>query len=98
MERPRVQAVHGPEDLTWAQVAAILTEEVGHEVRVERITDEQMRQQYLRAGMLPAMAEAMLGMSTGLRDGFEPEQERSMATTTPTRLRTWISEELVPHL
>ncbi|GGR39654.1 uncharacterized protein YbjT (DUF2867 family) [Nocardioides luteus] len=94
----RVQAVHGPEDLTWAQVAAILTEEVGHEVRVERIADEQMREQYLRAGMPPAMAEAMLGMSTGLRDGFEPEQERSTATTTPTRLRSWISEELVPHL
>lgn len=67
-------------------------------MHVERITDEQMRGQYLRAGMPAAVAEAVLGMSTGLRDGFEPEQERSLVTTTPTRLRSWIREELVPLL
>lgn len=94
----RVQAVHGPEDLTWAQVAKILTEELGRAVRVERIADEQMRLQYLQTGMPPAMADAVLGMSTGLRDGFEPEQERSIVTTTPTQLRSWIREELVPLL
>lgn len=92
----RVQAVHGPEDLTWTQVAKILTEELGREVGVERITDEQMRDLYLQAGMPSAMADAVLGMSTGLRDGFMPEQERSMVTTTPTQLRSWIREELVP--
>lgn len=94
--RRRIQAVHGPEDLTWTQVAKILTEELGWEVRVERIADEQMREQYLQAGMPSAMADAVLGMSTGLRDGFVPEQDRSIVTTTPTQLRSWIREELVP--
>ena len=92
----RVQAVHGPEDLSWAQVARILTEELGREVRAERITDEQMRDQYLGAGMPPAWADALLGMSTGLRDDFVPEQARSIVTTTPTRLRSWVREELAP--
>ncbi|WP_416061915.1 NAD(P)H-binding protein [Rhodococcus indonesiensis] len=94
----RVQAVHGPEDLTWAQVASILSEETGRNVRVEQITDEDMTQQYLAAGMPPAMADAVLGMSVGLRDGFVPEQQRSLVTTTPTQLRGWIREELVPAL
>ncbi|WP_106814513.1 NAD(P)H-binding protein [Microbacterium timonense] len=94
----RIQAVHGPEDLTWARVGEILTEQLGREVRVERISDEQMRGQYLEAGMPPAMADAMLGMSTGLRDGFQPEQERSIVTTTPTSLGSWIREELAPVL
>lgn len=94
----RVQAVHGPEDLTWTQVAATLTEELRRQVRVERIPDVQMRAQYLQVGMPPAMADAVLGMSTGLRDGFEPEQQRSLVTTTPTQLRSWIREELVPLL
>ncbi|NJC23559.1 uncharacterized protein YbjT (DUF2867 family) [Arthrobacter pigmenti] len=94
----RVQAVHGPEDLSWTQVAKTLTEELGREVRVERIADEQMREQYLQAGMPSAMADAVLGMSAGLRDGFVPEQERSMVSTTPTPLRSWIREELVPLL
>ncbi|MBE1537917.1 NAD(P)H-binding protein [Actinomadura algeriensis] len=94
----RVQAVHGPEDLSWTQVAEILTEELGWEVRVARIADQQMREQYMHVGMPPAMADAMLGMSTGLRDGFTPEQARSTVTTTPARLRGWIREELVPVL
>lgn len=78
----RVQAVHSPEDLSWAQVAEILTDELGREVRVKRITDEQMRERYLGAGMPPALAEALLGMSTGLRDDFEPEQALASRTSS----------------
>jgi len=33
-------------------------------------------------------------MSTGLRDGFVPEQGRSVVSTTPTPLRSWLREEL----
>lgn len=91
----RVQAVHGPADLSWSEVAEILTSELGREVVVERITDDAMRRGLLDAGMPEAMADAVLGMSTGLRDGFVPEQERSVVTTTPTSLRAWAREELV---
>lgn len=94
----RVQAVHGPEDLSWAQVAAILTEESGWEVEVSRVGDEEMLGALRGAGMPEAMADAVLGMSTGLRDGFVPEQERTAMTTTPTGLRGWVREELVPVL
>lgn len=59
-------------------------------MNVERIADEEMRQQYVDAGMPGAMADAVLGMSTGLREDFAPEQERSVVTTTPTTLRAWM--------
>jgi len=91
----RVQAVHGPEDLSWSQVAEILTRELGHEVVAERVPVDEMRRQYLEVGMPEAMADAVLGMSTGLSDGFVPEQERSVVTTTPTTLRAWVRDELV---
>lgn len=91
----RVHAVHGPADLSWSEVAEILTSELGREVVVERITDDAMRRGLLGAGMPEAMADAVLGMSTGLRDGFVPEQARSVVTTTPTSLRAWVREELV---
>lgn len=94
----RVRAVHGPEDLSWADVAAILTEELGREVVAERIPDEEMRQGLLAAGMPDAMADAVLGMSTGMREGFVPAQERTVVTTTPTGLRGWVREELAPQL
>lgn len=91
----RVQAVHGPADLSWAEVAAILTRELGREVAVQRIDDEEMRQGLRAAGMPDAMAEAVLGMSTGLRDGFVAEQPRSVLSTTPTTLEAWARGELV---
>lgn len=91
----RVQAVHGPADLSWSEVAEILTSELGRAVVVERIADDAMRRGLLDAGMPEAMADAVLGMSTGLRGGFVPEQERSVVTTTPTSLRAWAREELV---
>lgn len=94
----RVQAVHGPQHLSWNQVADILTNQVGHRVQVERISDNEMREQYLAAGMPAKMADAVLGMSTGLRDDFHPEQQRTPVTTTPTTLASWINDELVPAL
>lgn len=93
-----VRAVHGPEDLTWSQAAKIISEELNQEVRVEHISDAQMREQYLQAGMPPGMADAVLGMSTGLCEGFVPEQDRTLLTTTPTHLRSWIHEDLIPVL
>lgn len=94
----RVQAVHGPQDLSCNDVAALLTRLTGRHVRAEQISDDLMRQQYLAAGMPPAMADAVLDMSTGLRDDFYPEQPRTAISTTPTRLAGRIQTELIPAL
>lgn len=94
----RVHAVHGPQDLSWQQVAETLTAQLGHPVHVEQISDTAMHERYLAAGMPPGMADAVLGMSTGLRDNFHPEQPRTLATTTPTTLTSWIHDELIPAL
>lgn len=81
-----VQAVHGPADMTWNDLADILTAEVGHQVSTQRIGNDEMRQRLLSVGMSELMVDAVMGMSVGLRDVFKPEQSRSIATTTPTRL------------
>lgn len=93
-----VQAVHGPADLTWSQVAEILTAATGRPVGVERITDEAMRAQLRRAGMTDGLVEAVLGMSTGMREDFVPEQPRTPATTTPTTLAAWSYDHLRPRI
>ena len=94
----QVQAVHGPEDLSWRQAAEIISKAVGREVRVEQIPDEAMRQGLLATGMGEGLADAVIGMSTGLRDGFIPEQPRSPGTTTPTTLGSWCYDVLRPAL
>ena len=91
-------AVHGPEDLTFAQVADVLTTALGHPVRAERIADDDLRASLGAVGLGEAQVEAIVGMSTGLRDGFVPEQPRSVLTTTPSTLAGWAHAHLRPLL
>ncbi|MEU6743461.1 hypothetical protein [Streptosporangium sandarakinum] len=48
--------------------------------------------------MSRAQAEAVIGMSAGLREGFVPEQLRTPVTTTDTTLGAWAWAELRPAL
>ncbi|MEU8781262.1 NAD(P)H-binding protein [Streptomyces sp. NPDC048637] len=89
-----VQAVHGPADLTWRQVGHILTAATGQQISVAQITDDGMRTQLHQVGMPDSLVEAMVGMSTGLRENFVPEQRRTVRTTTPTTLAAWAYDHL----
>jgi uncharacterized protein YbjT (DUF2867 family) len=93
-----VQAVHGPADLTWPQAAEIVSAATGHPLRVELVPDDAMREILRQAGMTDSLVEAVIGMSTGLRDGFAPEQPRTVHSTTPTTLASWAYDVLRPEL
>lgn len=93
-----VQAVHGPEDLSFARVAEIVGEAIGREVRLVTMSDEEAKQGLLAAGLGEKAAEGMVQMSRGLREGFAPEQARSVVTTTPTTLGAWAYANLRPAL
>jgi uncharacterized protein YbjT (DUF2867 family) len=90
-----VQAVHGPEDLSWQGAAAIITEVTGRELRVEQVPAERIRENLRSTGMGDALVEAVLEMQTGLAGDFVPEQTRTLLSTTPTTLRQWAAENLV---
>lgn len=93
-----VQAVHGPADLSWEQAAAVVSAATGQPLSVVRVPDESMRRSLRAAGMGEGLIEAVLGMSTGTREGFRPEQARDVTTTTPTTLGGWAWEFLRPRL
>jgi uncharacterized protein YbjT (DUF2867 family) len=90
----QVQAVHGPEDLSYAQAASIVSRATGRPLRAEQIPDDQMREALRAVGLGEAQVEAILGMCTGLRGDFEPEDPRTILTTTPTTLAAWAHEHL----
>src|SRR5918996_605878 len=90
----QVQAVHGPEDLSYAQVAAIVSRATGRPLRAEQIPDDQMREALRAAGLGDAQVEGIVGMSTGLREDFAPEDPRTALTTTPTTLASWAHQQL----
>jgi uncharacterized protein YbjT (DUF2867 family) len=89
-----VQAVHGPEHLSWQQAIAIVADATGRRLRVEQVPDDDIRAALRSAGMSDKQAEAIMGMSTGLREHFVPEDDRTILTTTPTTLGAWAHSHL----
>jgi len=92
--RYQVQAVHGPADLSYRQIAAILGEATGRPMAAAQIPDEDLRAALRDAGMGERQVEAMVGMSIGVREDFVPAAPRTVLTTTPTTLRAWAHEHL----
>jgi uncharacterized protein YbjT (DUF2867 family) len=90
-----VQAVHGPEDLSWEEAVAIITQVTDRELRVDQVPGEKIRENLRSTGMGDALVEAVLEMQTGLAGDFVPEQPRTVLSTTPTTLRQWVAENLV---
>jgi uncharacterized protein YbjT (DUF2867 family) len=94
----QVQAVHGPEDLTLARAADIISEATGRRIRAETISEEAWRSSLRSAGFGPRQVEGMAGMSAVTHDDFVPEDKRSIVTTTPTTLAAWAHAYLRPGL
>jgi uncharacterized protein YbjT (DUF2867 family) len=89
-----VHAVHGPEDLSFTEVAQILTGTLGHPVDAQQLSDNDVRSALRELGMLDAQIETIVMMAAGIREDFAPENPRTYATTTPTSLRSWAAEHL----
>jgi uncharacterized protein YbjT (DUF2867 family) len=89
-----VLPVHGPDDLTHREVAAVLGNVLGRPFTAEQVPDDAVRQTLRGVGMGERQIEAMLGMSIGLRDRSVPADPRTAMTTTPTTLRAWAAEHV----
>jgi uncharacterized protein YbjT (DUF2867 family) len=93
-----VHGVHGPEDLSFAEVAGTVADVTGRPISLNVVADQDERDALLAVGMSPTAADGVVGMTRGLRDDFVPEQERSVLSTTPTTLAAWACQHLRPLL
>jgi uncharacterized protein YbjT (DUF2867 family) len=93
-----VQAVHGPEDLSFREVAATVSEATGHEVALQVVDDAAVREALTGLGLPAGAVDGIVGMTAGIRDGFTPADARSVLTTTPTTLGEWAYATLRPLL
>ncbi|MGR6919245.1 hypothetical protein ACU635_33790 [[Actinomadura] parvosata] len=75
---------------------AVIGEVLGRTLTVRRVEDEVVCATLSQSGLTEAQVEAIIGMSSGLRDGFVPEQPRTPETTMDTTLGAWAWAELRP--
>jgi len=88
--------VLGPEDLSYNDMARIMSEVLGTTVRFQQITGEAFKARLLARGMSEAMAQGNLDMWVAYNQGLDTAEPRTPQATTPTSFRQWCEEVLRP--
>ncbi|MEV0564025.1 hypothetical protein [Dactylosporangium sp. NPDC050588] len=91
-------AVLGPEDLSFTDMARILSDVLGRPVRYERTPPDAFKAVLLGHGASEPMAQAMVDMFLAKDAGLDNAEPRTPATATPTTFRQWCEEVLKPAL
>ena len=90
--------VLGPEDLSYNDMATIMSEVLGKPVRFQEIPGETFKARLLQRGMSEAMAQANLDMWVAYNHGLDTAEPRTPQSTTPTSFRQWCEEVLKPRV
>ena len=87
----------GPEDLSFSDVGAKLSEGLGRRISVVRLPQVLIRTRMLRAGRDERATDAFLLLFRAITKGLVTANPgRDDASTTPTSLSRWAREELAP--
>lgn len=92
-----VAGVHGPRDLSMAELAAAAGEALGRPVAYVAVPLEAVGEGLAAAGMTPSVVDGYLALIGGLaRTRFERPEARTAETTTPTEFAEWARTVLRP--
>jgi uncharacterized protein YbjT (DUF2867 family) len=89
-------AVLGPEDLSYNDMAQIMSEVLDKPVRFQQIPGEAYKTRLLERGISESMAQANLDMWVAYGHGLDTAEQRTPESTTPTSFRQWCEEVLKP--
>ena len=86
----------GPEDLSFNDMAEIISDVLGKEVRFQQTTFEAYKERFVGFGMSDAMAQGMTDMARAKNEGLDNAVKRTPENSTPTSFREWCQEVLKP--
>ncbi len=86
----------GPEDLSFNDIASIISEVLGREVRYQQVPFAGFKAQLMERGMSEAFAQGYVDMMRAKNEGMDNRAPRTSANTGPTTFRQWAEEELKP--
>ncbi len=86
----------GPEDLSFNDMAEIMSQVLGQDVRFQQITFETYKDRFIRLGVSDAMAQGYTDMAWAKNEGLDNGVQRTPQNSTPTSFRQWCEEVLKP--
>lgn len=88
--------VLGPEDLSFNDMAAVMSDVLGREVRYQQVPFDALKAQMVGRGMSESFAQGFADMMRAKNDGMDNAMRRTPGSSTPTSFRQWCEEELRP--
>jgi uncharacterized protein YbjT (DUF2867 family) len=88
--------VLGPEDLSFNDMAQVMSDVLRKPVLFQQITFEAYRARFIEFGMSEAMAQGMTDMAAAKNSGLDNAEPRTPDNTTPTTFRQWCEDVLKP--
>lgn len=89
-------AVLGPEDLSFNEMAEIMSDVLSKPVRFQQISFESFKAGFIERGASEAFAQGMTDMMLAKNKGLDNAEPRTPENTTPTSFRQWCEEVLKP--
>jgi len=86
----------GPEDLSFSDMAEIMSQVLGKDVRFQQTTFDAYKDRFIRLGMSDAMAQGYTDMAWAKNEGLDNGVQRTPENSTPTSFRQWCKEVLKP--
>jgi uncharacterized protein YbjT (DUF2867 family) len=86
----------GPEDLSFNDMAQIISDVLGKEVRFQQTSFDSYRERFVGFGMSDAMAQGMTDMAWAKNEGLDNGVQRTAQNSTPTSFREWCEDVLKP--
>ena len=86
----------GAEDLSFNDMAEVMSDVLGKTVRFQRTTFEATKERFMGNGMSDAMAQAAVDMARAKDEGIDNAVVRTPENTTPTTFREWCEDVLKP--
>lgn len=88
--------VLGPEDLSMDDMAAVVSDVLGREVRYQQVPFDAFKAQLLGGGVSGSFAQGYVDMMRAKDEGMDIVAERKAEARTPTSFREWCETELKP--
>ena len=88
------RAVLGPEDLSFNDMAGIMSDVIGKTIRFQQVPAESFKGQLIQHGANEIFAQGIVDMLLAKDNGMDNVEPRTPENTTPTSFREWCEEVL----
>jgi len=88
--------VLGPEDLSYNEIAKIMGQTLGKEIKYESISGESLKAALMQFGATEAAAEGLVELYDSMKNGVFNMVPRTTETSSPTTFRVWCEEVFKP--